>query len=146
MMKTYINVTIIFCLLLVSACAKEASPSAPVIKLIDVSSTSIMQFKDSLVISLEYTDENGDIGESDPDKNALMIKDRRLANADFYFVRPLAPPGSNIRINGILKVQVKNVFLLGNGISEITNFDIKLKDKAGNWSNTVSTPEISIHP
>jgi hypothetical protein len=59
-------------------------------------------------------------------------------------VKPLSPPSSGIKINGIIAVQIKNAFLLGTGNSEITQFDIKLKDRAGNWSNSVSTPEITI--
>ena len=137
---------IILLLSLISACKKDDSlPAAPSIKLLSVSSTDLLQFKDSLVITLEYQDANGDIGEDNPDQNDLMVKDRRLSNADYYFIKPLSPPSSTIKIKGIIAVQIKNTFLLGTGNSEITQFDIKLKDRAGNWSNSVSTPEINIH-
>ena len=137
---------IILLLSLISACKKDDSlPAAPSIKLLSVSSTDLLQFKDSLVITLEYQDANGDIGEDNPDQNDLMVKDRRLSNADYYFIKPLSPPSSNIKIKGVIAVQIKNTFLLGTGNSEITQFDIKLKDRAGNWSNSVSTPEINIH-
>ena len=132
--------------LLANACSKDAaSGNAPVIKFISVSSTSVKEFKDSLVILLEYTDTDGDIGEDNPDNNSLQIKDRRLSAADFYFVQPLAPPGSSIKIKGQIAVQVKNVFLLGTGNSEITKFDIKLRDRAGHWSNSINTPDITIN-
>ena len=140
----YISIVCLTLLMIVS-CKKETASAAPSIKLVGVSSTSLLQFKDSLVITLEYSDVNGDIGEDDPDKNDLYIKDRRLTNADYYFVKPLAPPSSNIKISGTIAVQIKNTFLLGTGNSEITQFDIKLKDRAGNWSNTVNTPEITIN-
>ena len=127
------------------SCSKDSVlSSVPVIKFLDVNSTSIKQFKDSLIIRFEYTDADGDIGEENPDKNDLFIKDRRLANADYYFVKPLSPPGSEIKIKGIISVQIKNTFLLGTGNSELTQFDIKLRDRAGNWSNSVNTPNISI--
>jgi hypothetical protein len=103
-----------------------------------------MQFTDSLVILFEYEDGNGDLGELDPDKNSLMIKDRRLEKADFYFVKPLAPTDKNLQIKGSLSVKVRNTFLLGIGNTEVTNFDLKLRDRKGNWSNTISTPEITI--
>jgi hypothetical protein len=142
------NIKIPF-LILVSMCFLSCSKdsvlsSVPVIKFLDVNSTSIKQFKDSLIIRFEYTDADGDIGEENPDKNDLFIKDRRLANADYYFVKPLSPPGSEIKIKGIISVQIKNTFLLGTGNSELTQFDIKLRDRAGNWSNSVNTPNISI--
>lgn len=128
-----------------SSCSKDdAVSNSPVIKLLDVSALNIKEFKDSLVIRFEYTDGDGDIGENDPDKYDLQVKDRRLAEADFYFVKPLAPPGSSILIKGIISVQIKNTFLLGTGSSEITQFDIKLRDRAGNWSNAINTPPITI--
>lgn len=126
------------------SCKKKDESSAPVIRFVSINSTEILQFKDSLVITFKYTDADGDLGEIDPDKNSLQIKDRRLAEADYYFVKPLAPPGSKIQINGTIAVKVKNTFLLGTGNSEITNFDLKLRDRAGNWSNGISTPEITI--
>lgn len=134
----------VIAIFLLCACKKNKESSVPVIKFVGVNSTDILQFKDSLVITFEYTDGDGDLGEIDPDKNSLQIKDRRLAEADYYFVKPLAPPGSKIHINGTIAIKVKNTFLLGTGNSEVTNFDLKLRDRAGNWSNGISTPEITI--
>lgn len=145
-MKTLQHISIVvLSLLMLNACKKDsATGTAPVIKLISVSATDIKEFKDSLTIEIEYTDGDGDIGEDDPDKNSLQIKDRRLTEADFYFVKPLAPPDSDIKITGRIQVQIKNTFLLGTGNAEITQFDIKLRDKAGHWSNSINTPNITI--
>lgn len=145
-MTKYINISFLLIVSLYAASCKKDSAvsSVPVIKFLDVNSTSIKEFKDSLVLRFEYTDADGDIGEDNPDKNDLFIKDRRLANADYYFVKPLSPPGSEIKIKGIISVQIKNTFLLGTGNSELTQFDIKLRDRAGNWSNSINTPNITI--
>jgi hypothetical protein len=116
----------------------------PLIKLVSVSKTSVVQFKDSLVITIEYNDGDGDIGETDPDKNAIQIKDSRLSKPDFYFVKPLSPPGSSIKTKGTIAVQLKNTFLLGTAATEVTNYELRLKDRAGNWSNTITTPDITI--
>lgn len=138
-------ILIVVLVILSLGCSKDsATGGAPSIKLISVSADSVKEFKDSLVVVLEYTDMDGDIGELDPDKNSLQIKDRRLSEADFYFVKPLSPPGSGIRIKGQIAVQIKNVFLLGTGNTEITRFDIKLRDNANHWSNSVTTPDIVI--
>ncbi len=134
------------CLVCLCTCKKDKSSSGnvPSIKMIDVSSTSILQFKDSLVITFEYTDDDGDIGETNPDKNDLQVKDKRLSKADYYFVKPLSPPGTSIKTKGTIAVQMKNTFLLGTANSEITTFELKLKDRAGNWSNSIFTPTITI--
>ena len=142
----YLPSFIVFLVLLAFvSCSKDSAlSSVPVIKFLDVNSTSIKEFKDSLVIRFEYTDADGDIGEDNPDKNDLFVKDRRLVSADYYFVKPLSPPGSEIKITGIISVQIKNTFLLGTGNSELTQFNLKLRDRAGNWSNSINTPNITI--
>ncbi len=117
---------------------------SPLIRLVSVSSKQLKQFKDSLVITLEYTDGDGDIGETNPDINDLEIKDQRLSKPDYYFVKPLSPPNAGIKIKGIIAVQVKNTFLLGTADSEITLFEIRLRDRAGNWSNSIKTEVITI--
>lgn len=149
--KPYAIFTIIICLMLftISSCKKEEPVSitgnpTPLIKLISVSSKQLKQFKDSLVITLEYTDGDGDIGETNPDANDLEIKDQRLSKADYYFVKPLTPPDANIKVKGIITVQMKNTFLLGTADSEVTTFELRLRDRAGNWSNSVKTDLITI--
>jgi len=132
---------------LLGGCTKEVvAPinTIPLINFKSVSATTLVQFKDSLVITFEYTDGDGDIGEENPDKNDLQIKDSRLSKPDFYFVKPLAPPGSSINIKGTIAVQMKNTFLLGTANSEITTFELRLRDRAGNWSNSIVTPVITI--
>lgn len=140
-----IQYTVMLCILTLGSCGKEAQvSSAPSISLVSVSATELKQFKDSLVIVIAYSDGDGDIGQENPDINDLKVKDRRLSEADYYFVKPLAPPGSNAQISGQIQVRLKNTFLLGAGANEVTQFDIQLKDRAGHWSNSINTPNITI--
>ena len=136
-------------MLLISGCTEKEQINTtgnpiPLIKLLKVSSTQLKQFKDSLTITIEYTDGDGDIGETNPDMNDLEVRDQRLSKADYYFVKPLTPPNANIKVKGIIAVQIKNTFLLGTADSEITTFELRLKDRAGNWSNSVKTTVITI--
>jgi hypothetical protein len=117
----------------------------PLIQLVSVSSQNIKQFKDSVVITFEYKDGDGDIGETDPDKNSIQIKDSRLTKPDYYFIKPLAPPGSEISFKGTIALQIKSLFLLGTANSEITTLELRIKDRAGNWSNVITTPTITIN-
>ena len=134
-------------LLAISGCKKEevvvANPN-PLLRLVSVSSKNLKQFKDSLIITIEYTDGDGDIGETNPDLNDLQIKDQRLSKPDYYFVKPLTPPNANIKVKGTIAVQIKNTFLLGTADSEITTFELRLKDRAGNWINSLKTDVITI--
>lgn len=133
---------IMFC-----GCKEDTLPQAnpqPVIQLMGVSSKTIKQFKDSLVITISFTDGDGDIGENNPDKNDIWVKDSRLTKPDFYFLKPLTPPGSTLQVKGSIAIQLKNTFLLGTADTETTNYEVKIRDRAGNWSNTITTPAITI--
>jgi len=146
-MKKYyiINIFIISFSIAFFSCKKdEVTSNVPVIKLLSVSNATVKQFTDSFSITFEYTDGDGDIGNINPDENNLQVKDKRLAKPDYYFVKPLAPPNSDIKIKGKLIVQLKNTFLLGTSNSEVTTFELKLRDRKGNWSNTIITPNITI--
>lgn len=123
---------------------KEIPPPEPTIELIEVGPTSVVQFKDSVIIKLKYKDNNGDIGDESADELSLEIKDSRLPKPDYQHIKPLAPIGSNVKIEGELKIKLNALFLLGNGTTETTVLTIKLKDQAGNWSNEVSSSPITI--
>ena len=137
---------LIFSLLLIAACktTDQNEPMPPVISLKSLSKDTLVQFADSLNITIRYSDVNGDLGSSDPDNNTLYIKDSRLDSADYYHVKPLSPPNSNIKIQGELTVKVRNMFLLGNGGNESAYFTIKLRDQSGQWSNEVITTPVVI--
>ncbi len=134
-----------FAILAFAACKKESPPKEPTIELIDASPTSILEFQDSIVIRFSYKDNNGDIGDESPDDYSLEVKDARLPNPDLYHVQPLAPTGTELKIEGELKVLINTMFVLGNGNSETTTLTLKLKDREGNWSNEIITPVITVH-
>ena len=117
----------------------------PYIELSEISTTNVTEFQDTITIRLLYRDGDGDLGFENPDSFSLSVQDQRLVNPDFYFVQPLAPIGSQVSIEGILPIKLKNTFLLGNGATETTTYTIRIKDRAGNWSNEVVTPVITIH-
>lgn len=135
-------------LVAVMACTKvDNSPSFPVepaIKLLNVSTTDVLEFHDTLQILLEYEDGDGDLGNVDPDIPGLVVKDARLLVPDSFHLQPLAPPSAQVSIRGELLVRLPQLFLLGNGQTETTRFRVKLLDRAGHESNEIETPPITI--
>jgi len=107
--------------------------------------TTVTQFRDSLVVLVHYKDGDGDLGFTEPDSLSMMVQDDRTPAADWYYIPPLAPSSAVIAIQGDLEIKLHNTFLLGSGSQEITKFHIKLKDRAGHWSNEVTTPQITIN-
>ncbi|MES2592244.1 MAG: hypothetical protein V4608_10190 [Bacteroidota bacterium] len=128
------------------SCKKDKPlPKEPSIELVSVTPTNIEQFTDSIEVTIKYKDGDGNLGDVSPDVYSLMVKDSRLVNADWYHIPPLAPLDVEIRIEGTLKIKLNTMFLLGNGSQEFATLTIKLKDRTGNWSNEIITPQIIIN-
>lgn len=140
-------VILLFVMIVFIGCKPErfyTGDPKPVISKITLNQTSFKQFTDTVVISFDYADGDGDLGFDNADSLSLEIKDVRFAKADYYHVRPLAPAGTQVNIHGTIKVTLKNVFLLGAGTSETTKFQLRIKDRMQHWSNTLETKTITI--
>lgn len=145
-MRSLYTYGLIAVILLATACKKKdvVTETTPKISYAGISQTSFQQFSDSIYLSINYEDADGDLGYENADITSLEIHDTRLSKADMYYVQPLAPLNSKIRIKGTFQVSLRNLFLLGNGSSEVTILQIRIRDRAGNWSNLVRSPELTI--
>jgi len=124
---------------------KEVKESElPVITFKSISPKNIKQFDDNVVITIGYKDGSGDLGSENPDDLSLYVKDNRLKKEDYYHLQILSPPNTSIAISGNLDIRLKNTFLVGSGNQETTSYEIKIKDRAGNWSNSITTSLVTI--
>ncbi len=137
-----------FSVILIFGCTKISDEPfydlSPRIELVEVTNETVVQFIDSIFVTILYEDGDGDLGNTDPDVNSIFVKDSRLENADEYYLGPLAPAGEKISINGTLNLKLSPTFLLGNGTQENMVLTIYLVDRAGNQSNTIETPPITV--
>lgn len=134
-------------LFLISSCKKDELikySNTPEIEFVSMSPSSTVEFEDQIIVKIKYKDGDGDIGTDDPDDYSIQIKDARLPAPDWYHVPPLTPPGQTLQIEGELEIVLTGLFVLGNNNQESTSFTIKLKDRAGNWSNEVKTSTLTI--
>ena len=132
---------------LISACQKTEPVEIlyiPQINFVGISPETVTEFESTVTITIAYQDGTGDIGFENPDSPVVFVKDSRLAGEDGFHIPPLAPLNSNVPIQGNLDVVLKNTFILGNGDEETTNYEVYLIDRAGNKSNTIKTPDITI--
>jgi hypothetical protein len=128
------------------ACKKDdTSSNPPSISLISVQPIDVQEFTDSIVFTIAYDDLDGDIGFPNADTMSLWLKDARLTNPDAFFIPPLAPLDQQVHISGEFNIILPNTFRLGTGPQEQTSFEIWIKDRAGNLSNRVETPLITIN-
>lgn len=133
------------------ACKKDEDPTGgiigpvPELALLNVSPTNVVALEDSIVFMVEYTDGDGDLGFQDADSMSIFLTDIRIPITEGYHLSPLAPIGSGITIQGVLPVVLDRTILVDpTATSETVEFEIKIKDRAGNWSNTIVSPPITV--
>jgi len=141
------NILTLFTICVFCSCEDKIVPSTnttPSIQFVSLSSTKIKQFIDTLSIKIQYDDGDGDLGDLHPDSMSFFVKDTRLNASDRYHLLPLSPNNVKYNIHGDLVLKLKNIFLLSPSPSELTSFEIKVKDRSNHWSNIIFTPKIEI--
>lgn len=141
--RIYIAAILLFAL--PGGCRKEEAPDPiPVIEFIAISDEVVESFSNAVRITVRYRDGDGDLGSPDPDDNTLRVRDARLPGDDWYHLPPLTPDLQPLNIEGTFEVELNPLFILGNGLEEVTSFTLQVRDRAGNWSNQISTPQVRI--
>jgi hypothetical protein len=102
------------------------------------------QFTDTVVLTFNYKDGDGDLGFESADSLSVEVKDIRFAKPDYYHLKPLVPLNEKVSISGSIRISLKNIFLLGAGSSESTQFQIRIKDRAQHWSNALMSKSVNI--
>ena len=136
---------LIFISVFFSSCTKDDNQDNFNLGLIEVFPLSIIEFQENIYVRLSYEHPEGFLGFSDPDYLSLEVKDSRLSQADYYHVIPITPPNNNLSVTGELLVEIDSPFLFGNGNIELVNFSIRIQDQNLSWSNTITTPNISVN-
>jgi hypothetical protein len=136
---------LIFVSVFFSSCSKDDEQENFNLVLIEVFPLNIIEFQENIYVRLTYEHPEGFLGFSDPDYLSLEVKDSRLSQADYYHVIPITPPNNNLSVTGELLVEIDSPFLFGNGNNELVNFSIRIQDQNLSWSNTVTTPNISVN-
>lgn len=132
--------------LLAGACKKDIPVDpVPFLKIEEVSPTATNQFQENIIVLLTYQDQDGDLGFPQPDSFALEVLDSRLSTPDYYHVQPVAPLDQELSVRGSITLEINSPFILGNGTQEVFSYTIRIKDRAGNWSNSVVTPDITVN-
>jgi hypothetical protein len=130
-----------------SACKKEKPISnAPVIQFVSMSPNPAIKYQDEITIAFKYTDGDGDLGENTPDVKNLFVTDSRNNVTYQYRIPQLAPDNSTIAITGNQPfVLPPQGFIDDNNATESAVYSIYVKDRAGNQSNIIQTPSLTIN-
>lgn len=135
----------IILLIFLFSCKKENPISEiPEIGFISISPAIVQEFSDEIIITISYFDANGDLGENNPDVKNMFIKDNRNEIRYEYRISELAPNGNNIAIQGNFNVKITGTGITDESSSQNVDYDIYVKDRAANKSNTITTSSITI--
>ena len=139
------GLTYILIVLLLFACKKDETLSVvPAIEFQSISPSIAQEYIDNIIITISYTDEDGDLGENSPDINNLFVEDSRNGIVYHYRIPQLAPNGNEIAIEGNFNIKINGSGITNNSTSQQVDYDIYIIDRGGNSSNTVSTTPITI--
>lgn len=119
----------------------------PEITFISTTPLEVIQFQDSIAFTFEYIDGDGDLGDYDPDIHSIELvdnRDRDVLSFGFH-LSPRTPEGTTLAVKGELTLVLDSVILLEeDSESETTNFSIRIKDRAGNFSNWITSDQVRI--
>jgi hypothetical protein len=137
--------TYILIVLLLFACKKDDALSVvPTIDFQSISPLTAQEYIDDIIITISYTDEDGDLGENFPDIDNLFVEDSRNGIIYHYRIPQLAPNGAEIAIKGNFNITINGSGITDSSTSQQVNYAIYLKDRVGNKSNTITTSNITI--
>ena len=137
----------VFVLVAMSCTHKEKiePPSViPEIKLITTSPGQVKAFEDEIRFVIEYTDGDGDLGTNDDKVRNVFVKDNRVDVIHEFRLQQLAPDNATIAITGTFEIKLPNTIIDGNSAPETVTCSISVVDRAGNESNEVTSPEITV--
>ena len=143
--KNYYLFLVITISTILTSCKKEETPSVvPEIAFISVTPLSAKEFSDSLVFKISYRDNDGDLGDNSSNAENLFLTDSRNNVIYKYRISELAPQNSGIAIQGNLLITLQNTSIIDGSNSQTVIYSIYLKDRAGNTSNTVTSPTVTV--
>lgn len=132
------------------ACSSEPkSPfsNTPEIAFVSISPDTVKELNDSIIITISYKDGDGDLGENTADQKNLFLNDTRIDVTEQYRISQLVPNIAQVPIQGKIKIRVDGTVMSSSDSSlkaESLLYTIKVKDRAGNFSNLLYTKAITI--
>jgi len=137
--------TYILIVLLLFSCKKDDILNvAPTVKFQSISPLTAQEYIDDIIITISYADEDGDLGENSPDIDNLFVEDSRNGIVYHFRIPQLAPNENEISIEGNFNIKINGSGITNSSTSQQVNYNIYVKDRAGNKSNTITTSSIVI--
>ena len=130
---------------LLFSCKKDDALSVvPTLEFQSISPSTAQEYIDDINITISYADEDGDLGENSHDIDNLFVEDSRNGIVYHFRIPQLAPNENEISIEGNCNIKINGTGITDESSSQQVNYNIYVKDRAGNKSNTITTSSITI--
>ena len=140
------NIIYLSAIVLLFSCEKEQEISnTPIIEFKSISPATVQEYSDDIIITISYSDGDGDLGENNPDIHNLFVEDNRNGIVYQFRIPHLAPDNNSIAIEGDFNITINGSGITDESSSQQVNYSIYVKDRVGNKSNTITTSNITIH-
>ena len=139
------NIIYLFVIVLLFSCEKEQVISdTPIIEFKSILPTTVQEYSDDIIITISYSDGNGDLGENNPDIHNLFVEDNRNGIVYQFRIPQLSPDNNSIAIEGDFNITINGSGITNESSSQQVNYSIYVTDRAENKSNTITTSFITI--
>ena len=139
------NIIYLSAIVLLFSCEKEQEISdTPIIEFKSISPATVQEYSDNIVITISYSDEDGDLGENNPDIHNLFVEDNRNGIVYQFRIPHLAPDNNSIAIEGDFNITINGSGITNESSSQQVNYSIYVTDRAENKSNIITTSFITI--
>ena len=117
----------------------------PQIEFVSLTPSSINQSDGPIIFKVSYTDGDGDLGENDQNIKNLFLKDLRNNIEYEYRLQQLAPDDSDIAIQGTFEIESSNTSITDGSNQQTFSYQIRVIDRAGNESNTITSTPLTVY-
>ena len=124
------NIIYLSAIVLLFSCEKEQVISdTPIIEFKSISPATVQEYSDDIIITISYSDGDGDLGENNPDIHNLFVEDNRNGIVYQFRIPHLAPDNNSIAIEGDFNITINGSGITDESSSQQVNYAIYVTDR-----------------
>jgi len=128
------------------SCKKDEDVTTiPNINFQEITPSMVQEYIDDINITISYNDCDGDLGENNSDIYNLFVLDNRNGIEYKFRIPQLSPSSSDISIAGKFNIKINGTGITNESTTQQVDYTIYIVDRAGNYSNSITTPSITIY-
>ena len=107
------------------------------------------QASDTTYLYFDFVDGDGDLGAEDNNDRTLYVQlfdQRPTDTVEINYTLPfITPPGDRKAIRGEIRLALTGIIVPPGFTSQQATYRLRIKDRAGNWSNEIKTPALTVN-